>query len=223
VIHSFGASSSDGAYPEAGLSMDAAGNLYGTTETGGSGYLGTVFRLASGSNGQWTETILHAFSGYPSDGSYPLAGVVFDAAGNVYGMTNQGGNALCDSLGCGIVFELTPSAGDQWTENILRDFSPSGSDGYSPWYALTLDSAGNLYGVTSLGANSACSGYGCGTVFKLSPGSGGQWTETVLHPFLGSPSDGHGGGPLILDPAGNLYGPSGGGTAGDGVIFEVKQ
>jgi uncharacterized repeat protein (TIGR03803 family) len=220
VLYSFGGYTNDGVFPYAGLAIDGAGNLYGTTTSGGLGYAGTVFKLSPGSNGQWAESILHSFTGYPNDGNYPYASLVLDAIGNVYGTTEFGGSGSCNSFGCGTIFELAPSSGGPWTETILRNFSASGGDGYNPLSGLEFDKAGNLYGQTSFGGSSGCSGFGCGAVFKLLPGSGGQWTETVLHTFTGKPPDGTGGSNLILDTVGNLYG-SGGGTANNGIVFQI--
>ncbi len=172
VLHSF--TSSDGSYPYAGLIFDAAGNLYGTTEFGGGGGYGTVFKLTPNADGSWTESVLHWFHG--RDGSYPRAGLTFDAAGNLYGTTSGGG-----AFGYGAAFKLTPNADGSWTERVLHSFN--GSDGAYPYAGLTFDAAGNLYGTTSEGGAS-----GNGTVFKLTPNADGSWTESVLHSF--SSSDG---------------------------------
>jgi uncharacterized repeat protein (TIGR03803 family) len=183
VLYSFG-SGKDGVAPRAGLIFDGKGNLYGTTSFGsaGGGY-GTVFQLTL-SNGQWTETVLHAFGG--SDGVWPwYAGLIFDAAGNLYGTTSSGGAQDCNggnNEGCGTVFQLAPSNG-QWTETVLHFFG-SGKDGAYPYASLILDKAGNLYGTTTEDGNPKCvGGNGCGAVFQLSP-SNGQWTETVLFAFF---------------------------------------
>lgn len=219
VIHSFLGYPSDGDLPYGSLAIDSAGNLYGTT-TGGPAYWGTVFMLTPGSNG-WTESFLHSFSG-PPDGAYVYAGIVFDSEGNVYGSSNEGGNTGCSTTsGCGLIYQLVTTSAGVWTENVLRSFSFSGSDGYFPFSPVAVDSTGNVYGVTMSGGSSACFSYGCGAVFELSPAAGGQWTETVLHTFAGSPTDGQGGSALILDGTGKLYGTSGGGSAGDGLVYEL--
>src|ERR1035437_3601753 len=113
VLWSFG-SGTDGAYPQAGLIFDAAGNLYSTSAQGGNSNNGTVFELTPARGGGWTEKVLWS-SGGGTDGVYPRAGLIFDAAGNLYGTTWQGGTS-----GAGTVFELTPAAGGTWTEKVLH-------------------------------------------------------------------------------------------------------
>ena len=209
----------DGAWPNAGLIIDAAGNLYGTTSAGGTGCnpygCGTVFKLSPTEGGGWTETVLHRFGG-GTDGLGPSAVVIFDAAGNLYGTTEGGG-----AYNNGTAFELTPTAGAGWSTKILHSFG-SGTDGAAPYSGLIFDAAGNLYGTTENGGTSdSCHG-GCGTVFELTPTTGGGWTETVLHSF-GSGTDGvepYSG--LIFDAAGNLYGTTPtGGAYGYGTVFEL--
>jgi uncharacterized repeat protein (TIGR03803 family) len=213
IIHNFGGKN-DGGVPEGGLIMDAAGNLYGTTQEGGTTGWGVVFELSPSSGGSWTENLLYSFLG-GSDGADPLGGVIFDSAGNLYGTTEEGGSAKL-----GTVFKLTPSASG-WTKSVLHNFT-GGSDGAGTWPTmpgLAIDAAGNLYGTTPVGGDLTCN---CGIVFELSPGSGGQWTETVLHNFTSFPGDGTGGLPLIVDASGVLYGTSSiGGSANDGAIFVV--
>jgi uncharacterized repeat protein (TIGR03803 family) len=139
----------NGAKPYASLALDGANDiLYGTTEAGGSSNLGTVFQLAPGSGGSWTEDILHTFRG-GKDGSGPLANVVLDSAGNLYGTTVGGGNITCN---CGTVFKLTPSSEGKWTESVLHNFL-SGNDGANPQTSLLLDTTGDLYGTTFEGGN----------------------------------------------------------------------
>jgi uncharacterized repeat protein (TIGR03803 family) len=166
---------------------------------------------------QATETVLNSFDG--SDGDVPYAGLVFDASGNLYGTTGNGGGTSCDGLGCGVVFELTPQNGG-WTETILHNFNDSSTDGNVPRGPLVFDAAGNLYGTTRGGGTD-----NCGTVFALSPNPDGDWTEKIIHSFSNSGPDGcapYGG--VILDAAGNLYGTtSGGGTYGWGTAFEFSK
>ena len=220
VLYSFN-DSSDGSVPFAGLAMDAAGNLYGTTLQGGhfskicTQGCGVVFELSPSSGGSWTESVLHAFLGNP-DGNDPVGGVVLDAAGNVWGNTSAGG-----SHGYGTVFELTPQAG-AWKETLLHSFT-GGSDGDGPYSAVTLDGAGNVYGTTSAGGNlSACTTGGCGVVFKLAKVNG-VWTETVLHAFTNVPDGGFPQAPLMLGGDGNLYGTAlFGGVYGQGTVFELR-
>ena len=219
ALYNFNGSSSDPRLPYAGLVFDKAGNLYGTTEFGGTNNHGTVFELTPSSSGSWSETVLYNFTGN-SDGGQPYASLIFDSAGNLYGTTDFGGITNCNQ-GCGTVFKLSPGTSG-WTESVLYSFSGS-TDGRAPNARLAFDPSGNLYGTTSLGGtvNTACSS-GCGTVFKLTPGSGGTWKESVLYAFAGA-SDGalpYGG--LVFDPSGNLYGTaSSAGAAAAGTIFKL--
>jgi uncharacterized repeat protein (TIGR03803 family) len=215
VVWSFG-SGTDGNEPYAGLISDAAGNLYGTTDGGGTAFSGTVFQLTPAGGGTWTEKVLHSFVG-GTDGTAPFGSLIFDAAGNLYGTTSEGGAYNSCSGGCGTVFELTPAAGGTWTEKVLWSFG-NGTDGANPQAGLIFDAAGNLYGTTySKGSN------GGGTVFELSPAAGGTWTEQVLHNF-GSGTDGakpQAG--LIFDGAGNLYGTTSlGGSYNGGAVFRLN-
>src|ERR1039458_6316092 len=213
VLYSFG-NGTDATYPVAGLIFDAAGNLYGTTEHGGAyqcsggGGCGTVFELSPDGSGGWTATVLHSF-GNGTDGIDPNGGVIFDAAGKLYGTTLEGG-----AYGYGTVFELSPNGGGGWTETVLYSFcsQTNCTDGDAPYAGLIFDPAGNLYG-TTLGGGT----YNYGAVFEVTPNG----TETVLHSFTGTdgvyPYAG-----LIFDPAGNLYGTTGqGGTYDGGTVFEV--
>jgi len=210
----------DGSFPEAVIA-DAQGNLYGTTQYGGAYNQGTVFKLDPAGN----ETILHSFAGSP-DGANPISPVVRDPKGNLYGVTPYGGtiNSSCTpsiTPGCGVVFKITP-AGE---ETVLYRFS-GGTDGGIPSNNLLLVGA-TLYGTTGAGGELSCAPpNGCGTVFKLRGG-----TENVLYSFKGSP-DGRGGGYIVRDRAGNIYGTSGAGgdtsqncpfgDIGCGTVFEVS-
>ena len=127
----------DGQRPEAGLVFDAAGDLYGTTSSDGAG-AGTVFELTPQANGKWTQKILDQFQNL-ADAAFPWGGLIFDAAGNLYGTTLQGGSGVC-SLGCGTVFELTPNSRGGWTEIVLHNFG-SGTDGIHPYDRLVFDAA----------------------------------------------------------------------------------
>lgn len=219
VLHSFYATSPDGTYPNARLTMDSSGNLYGTTTSSSPVGFGTVFRLTPGADNQWTETILHTFTGSPGDGSYPGASVILDADGNLYGSTPDGGDSC--GAGCGILFRLKPTQNGPWTETILRNFHLNGADGYSPWAGLTFDNGGNLYVTTGYGGSSACSGRGCGALFKLTPAGEGHWTETLIHVFKGSPHDGSSLSAVTFDAAGNMFATAGGGAAGEGAVVEI--
>jgi uncharacterized repeat protein (TIGR03803 family) len=183
VIHSFHPyTDPDGINPMAGLTFDSQGNLYGTCEKGGNGY-GTVFELSPSGGGNWTLSKVYAFTNQ-GDGAWPVANVILDSAGNVYGTTEGYWGA-----GPGNVFELTPS-GSGWTEQTLHTFGASG-DGSTPEGGLIMDREGNLYGTTYLGGT--C---GNGVVFKLH-NTGSSWVETVLYAFQGGLSDG-------ATPVGNL-------------------
>jgi uncharacterized repeat protein (TIGR03803 family) len=219
VLHNFTGAPNDGDEPEAGLISDPSGNLYGTTGTGGSGLCGsdscgTVFEVVKSPSG-YTESVLHMFTGL--DGEEPLAGLIIDSAGNLYGTTNEGG-----AYGFGTVFELVNSSGG-YTEKVLYSFSGSAGDGVNPQASLVMDAAGNLFG-TTIGylAGFHCSGSTCGTVFEL-VNSGGSYTKTVLFTF--TESDGWNPvGNLILDSSGNLYGTTCfGGPNGAGTVFELTN
>jgi len=211
LLYSFGTARMDGAYPQAGLILDNAGNLYGTTSGGGAYNEGTVFELMRRAGGHWTERILHSFKG-GADGSHPSANLIFDAGGNLYGTTYAGGVHAS-----GTVFELTPDATTGWTEKLLYAFGSHSGDGTSPSAGLTLDGSGNLYGTTYQGGTDSS-----GTVFELIPKVGGGWSEKVLHSF-GQGKDGSSPyASLIIDAAGNLYGTAFyGGADGFGTVFEL--
>jgi uncharacterized repeat protein (TIGR03803 family) len=275
VLHSF-AGQPDGATPLAGLLLDAAGNMYGTTSLGGTANLGTVFKLDS----TGTETVLYSFTGEPdgagpaadlvfdaagnllsttsagglankgtvfkldstgkesalysftggSDGSTPMAGLVLDAEGNMYGTTIAGGAASCKlpkrgrstiSPTCGVVFELDKTG----IESVLYSFTGE-PDGARPAGDLARDAAGNLYGSTIAGGTPCISiappfpgqgpvtQYDCGTIFKVHPTGG----ETLLHTFSGAPDGAIPYGGLILDAAGNLYGTTSQGGEGSCIV-----
>lgn len=194
----------DGSQPDAGVIFDTSGNLYGTTFWGGDNGDGTVFKLTLNGDGTWTETVLHSFGG-SGDGANPTANVVFDAVGNLYGVTWVGG-----TYGLGTVFQLTPNSDGSWSENLLHSFTGSG-DGDIPNTSLIFDTLGNLYGTALHGARAGCdnneSHGGCGTVFEMTPNSDGTWTFNAIYSFKGGRD---GGGPdhgaLVFDAAGNLYG-----------------
>jgi len=220
VLYSFDFYKGDGWTPESGLNFDSNGNLYGTTEFGGSGGFGTAFEVSPPNtlevDAGWDEHILHQFPAFQGDGQYPYGGLIADRVGNIYGTTESGGNCA----GCGIVFCLTRDQDGIWQETILHKFSAP-ADGQNPMATLVMDGAGNLYGSTAGGGNGQqyCPG-GCGVVFKLTRQSQG-WKYTVLHRFNGT----DGAGPqaaLILDSKGNLYGTTQyGGSGYNGVVFEI--
>lgn len=206
VIWSFG-SGTDGAVPEAGLTFDAFGNLYGTTELGGTQNYGAVFELSPVA-GIWSEVVLYSFGASLQGGATPLSTPVFDSNGNLYGAAGGGS-------GYGIVFELSPSIGGEWIETVLHTFVDS--DGSNPCpQQLVFDAQGNIYGTTSYGG-----AYTAGTVFEVSPSLGG-WTETTIHSF-GRLADGEfPDSGVSVDGAGNLYGATfEGGNDGDGMVYEI--
>jgi uncharacterized repeat protein (TIGR03803 family) len=215
VLHNF-VNDKDGMFPDASLVFDKAGNLYGTTSQGGQYSLfGTVFELSPSSGGKWAERILHNFNNNGRDGYQPLAGLIVDASGNLYGETSQGGSGT--GCSCGTVFELSPGKNGVWTEKVLHNFNNNGKDGFYPYQGLILDVSGNLYGTTYQGGT-----HRNGTVFELSPGAHGRWTEHVLHSFDGNDGANPAAG-LSLDAAGNLYGTTqSGGTYSEGTVFELS-
>jgi len=220
VLHSFAGPPNDGAKPEGGLVLDANGNLYGTTNSGGaftnSGDCtvfgcGTVFQLDPAGN----LTVLHSFSGRSDDGKGPVGSLIRDSAGNLYGTTQFGSSYPCQPAACGTVFRLDA----QGRLTTLHSFAGPPNDGAYPVGSLLRDSAGNLYGTTQEGGiikRYSCN-TGCGVVFKLDP----TGNLTILHKF-----DGLDGavpqGSLIGDAAGNLYGTTNaGGAAGLGTVFKL--
>lgn len=212
VLHNF-TDGTDGNTPRAGLSIDAAGNLYGTATFGGSSDNGTVFELVHRGS-HWSYALLHTFQG-GNDGAIPVTRVVFGPDGSLYGTTLSGGE-----FRLGTVFNLRPpvrtclTAFCPWTESIIHSFGINGGndDGDSPEGDVIFDPAGNLYGTTSQGGHN----FG-GTAYQLTP-SNGAWTEAVLSylPGVGSALSG-----LLLDPAGNLYGT--GYLPNSGTIYELES
>lgn len=202
VLHSF-KGGADGGRPVAGVAVDQAGNLYGTTPGGAfssPGASGTVFKVDP--NGLLTT--LYSFT-TPADGSNPQAGVILDSAGNLYGTTLSGGNRL----GAGVVYKLDPSG----QETVLYTFQ-GGSDGGMPMAGLIRDSPGNLYGTASRYGSG-----GAGVAFKLDPSG----HETVMYAFPGGAGGSTPNSGLTADPAGNLYGTtSAGGTGNAGVVYELN-
>lgn len=203
----------DGEFPFSRLIADAKGNLYGTTEEGGEANQGTAFKLSPGGK----ETLLYSFSG---GGGYadPLAGLLRDNKGNLYGTTYLAGQFQCgDFGGCGTVFKLSTDN----VETVLYAFV-GGTDGAYPWSDLISDASGNLYGTTENGGGANCmiNGQpGCGTVFKVTP----KGNESVLYAFQGGHDGSFPFAGLIADAAGNFYGTtSQGGSAGAGTVFEIS-
>ena len=200
----------DGSLPWSPLVFDQAGNLYGVTGYGGRDSDGVAYQLSPTKNGEWTETVLHYFTG--NSGGFGFGSLVFDSVGNLYGTSQLGG-----SHSHGLVFELTQ---DSWNFSVIYNF-PTAKRGDRP-ISIILDSLGNIYGMTDMGGSiDRCSnlGPGCGVLFMLTK-AGGTWTETTLHRFYNRPGA-YPTGSLILDSTGNLYGA----TVGDlkttwGSVFE---
>jgi uncharacterized repeat protein (TIGR03803 family) len=203
VLHSF--VGSDGARPNAGLTFDESGNLYGTTSAGGTPCggpgCGVVFELSPPlqPGGEWTYAAIHELTG-GSDGNFSFSDLTLDASQNLYGTTCSGGN----SGGGGVVFELSPplQQGGDWTETTLTSFALPGC----PHAGVVFDSTLNLFGTTSGGG-------GFGTVFELSPSSNGMWTKTTIYSFQ-SPSAAYPYAAPVFDKLGNIYGTVLGGTCG---------
>jgi len=217
TVYVFGApGSGDGMYPRSTPVFDPQGNLYGTTQMGGSHNAGIVFEL-SPADGQWIEKVLYEFTG-TSDGGYPSAGLTFDSDGNLFGTGSSGG-----SNGTGVVFELSPN-GAGWKYSVLYSFGPypNSSDGFDPNSQLIFDKLGNIYGTTYEGGVPGCF-QGCGTVFQLSPIQGGEWKEQVIHAFVADGNDGLLPGGVAISNNGTLYGTTqNGGVAGSGVLYLLK-
>ena len=216
IVYEFGGA--DGEYPSSGVIVDQAGNLYGTAPQTSDG-AGTIFQLTP-SGSSWKFSVLYAFRN-GSDGGFPVAGLISDSSGNLYGATSYGG-----VNGGGTVFELTPSSGS-WTLTTLYSFTKvNNSFRPGPVASLTMDTAGNLYGTTK-----ADGAYGYGNVFKLTR-SNGSWTYTSLYDFTGGSDGSNPNSSVVLDGQGNLYGTTytGGQTGEDcllngtytcGVVFEI--
>jgi uncharacterized repeat protein (TIGR03803 family) len=209
VIHTF-TGGTDGATGSAGRLLLHAGRLYGVATAGGAWGKGTAFELTPVKVGEWTLKTLYAFKGQP-DAGFPYGALLLDASGNLYGTTYyDGANNL------GSVYELSPIAASQWKEKVLYSFQ-GGSDGQNSLGNLVVDAAGNLYGTTSEGG-ATCS---CGTIFKLTPGTGGNWTESIIHRFQGAPDGAFAYNGMVADGAGNFYGATvHGGVSDDGAIYE---
>jgi len=231
VLYTF-SGGADGGDPEAGVTQDSAGNLYGATFLGGSsasfGGYGVVYKLHTTGK----ETVLYTFTG-GADGANPVAGVILDSSGNLYGTAAGGGNVPgCGNPGpgCGVVYKLDNTG----KETVLYTFT-GGTDGATPLAGVIRESNGNLYGTTGYGGTGQCSQFfpfpfGCGVVYKLDTAG----KETVLYTFTDGTDGGVPMAGVIRDSAGNLYGatPYGGNSSascslrvaptGCGVVFKLK-
>lgn len=204
VLYSFG-TGMDGAVPYAGVTLDSAGDVLGTTSAGGTSGYGTIFELNK--ENSWAETVVYNFHNQ-DDGAVPYAGLIADGHGNFYGAATEGG-----IQGGGSIFELTP-AGSGWNFTAIQSLPGSGISG--TFRNLLLSSSGNLYATTHCdGQDSA------GTVYELVPGAGGTWTYTQLYSFTGG-TDGLYSFSNLVTFANRLYGTTNlGGTYGNGVVFAV--
>jgi hypothetical protein len=229
ILHAF-TGGSDGGVPYSGVTVDASGNVYGTTFSGGKSDCfdespcGVVYKLSFVRNVGWKEAVLHSFTG--RDGANPRATPLLNASGNLYGTTAYGGwvsqKGFCGMLGCGVAYELSPTTGG-WKETVIHTFVDGLADGGFPAAGFVPDASGNLYGATTSGGSYIECGYGsgCGTIFELSPSSTGTWAETILHRFNGR----DGANPYatpVLDEAGNVYGPAAAGVYGFGAAYELS-
>jgi uncharacterized repeat protein (TIGR03803 family) len=204
--------------PKGNLVLDSDGNLYGATVAGGvytsspcaaNSGCGTVFELSPAGGGPWTEKVLHTFTGNP-DGFDPQAGVTTDSAGNLYGTTTYGGvSTACNSgVGCGTVFELVKGTGGAWTEHVIHSFDLT--DGYYPYSPLSFH-ADNYFGTTS------------STVFELTRAPAGPWSLTTLYSFTDPPESTYSG--VVIDATGDLFGTiyNGSGEVGDSSLGNIYQ
>jgi uncharacterized repeat protein (TIGR03803 family) len=216
VLYQF-TSGADGGQPYGGVTLDAAGNIYGTAVVGGSWTgcpedgCGVVWRLKLGPFG-WEQDVIHAFEG--TDGYGPGGPLSFDAQGNLYGMTPGGG-----AFSLGTIFKLEPTAAGPWRHSIVHDFTGGEDGGGGSKARLLIDTDGSLYGVaTTGGAN------GAGTAFRVVEDAGGTWTLTTLHAFGGMPDGVFPYGGLVKDAQGHLYGTTYyGGVHDDGTVYRLSN
>jgi hypothetical protein len=214
VLHSF-TSGADGAEPYKGVTVDSAGNLYGTTVAGGSGSCeggcGVAYKLTN-SGGVWTHTVLHAFTG-GSDGSGPGARLAIDRKGDLYGMTPTGGD-----YGLGTIYRLHQTRNGTWRFKVIHTFT-GGADGSSGSAGRMLVRGGHLYGAATTGG-----AYGSGTIFELRPAPAGEWDFRVLYAFQGEPDGVFPYGALLFDSANHLYGTTYyGGTNDLGTVYQLTR
>jgi uncharacterized repeat protein (TIGR03803 family) len=249
VLHRF-TGGADGNIPVGPVIFDSVGNLYGATSSGGAYNEGTVFELSPAGT-SWTETILYSFAGKGA-GAYPETGLIMDQAGNLYGgtfytvfeLSPSGGGwterviyglgkseFISDSLtmdangnifaaASSNIFELSPNGKGGWLRRVIHTFTGGPKDGAYAQGTPVFDQAGNLYGTTSGGGYGV--GVGKGTVYELSPGKNGKWTEKILHRFHGGKDGDDPFSGVVLDASGNIYGTArGAGKSNDGTVFEL--
>lgn len=213
VLYSF-TGGADGGEPYKGVSLDGAGNLYGTAVTGGSGSCeggcGVTYKLIK-SGDTWTQSVIHAFTG-GADGSGPGSRVAVDKRGNVYGMTPTGG-----ANGLGTIYVLRPRSSGGYAFRVVHTFT-GGTDGSSGSAGRMVFRGGRIFGAaTTGGAN------GTGTVFQLTPTQNGDWDFKTLYSFQAAPDGVFPYGALLFDRAGNIYGTTYyGGTNGLGAVYKLS-
>lgn len=199
VLYEF-TSGPDGGQPYGGVTLDTAGNVYGTAVVGGSWTgcpedgCGVVWRLKPGGALGWEQDVIHAFQG--TDGYGPGGPLSIDAQGNLYGMTPGGG-----AFGLGTIFKLEPTVAGPWRHSIVHDFTGGDDGGGGSKARLLIEPDGSLVGVATTGG-----AYGVGTVFRVTPAAGGTWTFDTLHAFTGIPDGIFPYGGLVKDAQGSFYG-----------------
>jgi len=213
ILYEFkGQSNGDGASPHGRLAFDSKGNIFGTTQAGGTNGTGTVYELSPQAGGGWAETVLYSFSASgTTDGADPSAGMTIAPDGTMYSTTPDGG-----STGAGVIFSMKKTS-KGWKQKVIQNLNGSSNGGF-PYEGLMMDTAGNLYGAAPTGGAS-----GQGVIYRLSLTKKG-WVETVLYNFTNQNGDGSGlyWIDLISDKAGNIYGATSfGGTNGTGTVWEL--
>jgi uncharacterized repeat protein (TIGR03803 family) len=167
-----------------------------------------------------TNKVIHEFNGIK--GGFPLAKLVVDSSGNLYGTAATGGQVRCTG-DCGVVFKLSKTEAGGWAETVLHSFRGGKTDGGSPQAGVVIDGTGNIYGTTYGGGGTGC-GAGCGTVYELSPILAGGWTYSVIYSFTGGADGAQPLSQLVLDSSNNLYGTTlNGGSHGFGGVFELSH
>jgi len=205
----------DGGTPFGALSLDAQGNVYGSTIYGGASNSGTVFELIrpATTGAAWTEIVLYSFAGL-TDGGNPNGSLIFNPTGRLYGTAPNGGSASS-----GVIFQLSPpsTTGAPWTYSVLYNFQ-GGSSGATPSTGVIFGLGNALYGCTYAGGTS-----NAGTVYQLTPppSGTGPWTQSVLYSFTGGKDGGYPDSGLITGVAGALYGVTPYGGTGYGTVYQI--